>query len=107
MTEHVTISLEAEQLERAHREARLLGVSLESYLSRLVQGSLSASAAPTSVKSPIAAIFGIGASAEPTDIGRDKDAMLGEAVWKEHRSIGDSIPISANPLKRCPKTVFR
>jgi hypothetical protein len=29
-------------------------------------------------------IFGIGASAEPTDVGRDKDVMVGEAVWKEH-----------------------
>ena len=30
MTEHVTIALEADDLERARREARLLGVSLES-----------------------------------------------------------------------------
>jgi len=24
------------------------------------------------------------ASAEPTDVGRDKDVMVGEAGWKEH-----------------------
>ena len=85
MTEHVTISLEAEHLEQARREARLLGVSLESYLSRLVQGCLPASAPTPRDKPHISAIFGIGASAEPTDVGRDKDDMLGEAVWKEHR----------------------
>src|SRR3954470_324901 len=84
MTEHVTISLEAEDLERARREARQLGVSLESYLSHLVHGSLP-TPAPTAHERPhISAIFGIGASIEPTDVGRDKDAMLGEAVWKEH-----------------------
>ena len=85
MTEHVTISLEAEQLERARREAGRLGVSLEAFLSRLVRGGLPAAAPIASDKPHISAIFGIGASAEPTDVGRDKDAMLGEAVWKEHR----------------------
>jgi hypothetical protein len=84
MTEHVTISLDAEQLERARREAQLLGVSLEAYLSRLVQGNLPASAPRPDGKSHISAIFGIGASAEPTDVGSDKDAMLGEAVSTQH-----------------------
>jgi hypothetical protein len=40
MTEHVTISLDAEHLERARREAQRLGVSVESYLSRLMHGNL-------------------------------------------------------------------
>jgi len=84
MTEHITISLEAEHLERARREAGSLGVSLESYLSRLVQGSLPRSAPAAGDKPHISAIFGIGASAETTDVGRDKDVMLGEAVWAEH-----------------------
>ena len=84
MTVHVTISLEAEHLERARREAQSLGVSLESYLSHLVQGSLPASGPPLHDKAHISAIFGIGESAEPTDVGRDKDAMLGEAVWNEN-----------------------
>ena len=84
MTEHVTISLEADDLERARREARRLGVSLESFLSRLVQGNLPTSVASARDKPDISAIFGIGASAEPTDIGRDKDVMLGEAVCTEH-----------------------
>jgi hypothetical protein len=82
MTEHVTISLDAEHLERARREARRLGVSVESYLSRLVRGNLPTSAPAVPDKPHISAIFGIGASAEPTDVAGDKDVMVGEAVWK-------------------------
>lgn len=84
MTEHVTITLEAEQLERAHREAHLLGVSLEFYLSRLVQGNLPTSAPEPHDNPGISSIFGIGASDAPTDVGRDKDVMLGDAVRTEH-----------------------
>ena len=40
MTEHVTISLDAEHLARARREAGRLGASLEAYRSHLVQGGL-------------------------------------------------------------------
>ncbi len=81
MTEHVTIPMDAEHLEQARREARMHGVSLETYLSQLIQGSLPALAQP---KPSISAIFGIGASAEPTDISHDKDSMLSDAVWNEH-----------------------
>lgn len=84
MTEHVTISLDAEHLQRARQEANLLGVTLESYLSSILQARLPTSAPATSVMASISVIFGIGASAEPTDVGRDKDAMLSQAVCKEH-----------------------
>src|SRR5437588_6430765 len=84
MTEHVTISLDAEQLERARHEARRLGISVESYLSHLVLGNLPTPTPAAHGRPHISAIFGIGASAEPTDVGRNKDVMVGEAVWKEH-----------------------
>jgi hypothetical protein len=32
----------------------------------------------------VSVLFDLGASREPTDIARDKDQMLGEAVWSEH-----------------------
>ena len=84
MTEHVTISLDQTRLDMARREAQRLGVSVETYLTRLVEGQLPPVAPPARAKPHISAIFGIGESAEPTDVGRDKDAMVGEAVWKEH-----------------------
>ncbi len=89
MTEHVTISLESEHLERARREAGRLGVCLEAYLSRLVQGGLPAATPMARDKPHISAIFGIGASAEPTDVGRGKDAMLG---------VSDQIPSQVSRL---------
>lgn len=85
MTEHVTIALEPEQPEQVRGQARSLGVSVEAYLSRLVGGSLPVSATRPAGKPPVSAIFGIGASAEDTDVGCDKDLMLGEAVWAEHQ----------------------
>jgi hypothetical protein len=60
MTEHVTISLDAEHLERARREARRLGVSVESYLSHLVLGNLPTTAPATHDKPHISAISGSG-----------------------------------------------
>jgi hypothetical protein len=32
----------------------------------------------------ISALFDLRASREPTDVARDKDKMIDEAVWKEH-----------------------
>ena len=84
MTEHVTISLDAEQLELARREAQLVGVSVESYLARLIQGHLPALDSRSGDKPHISTIFGIGASVDATDVGIDKHVMLGEAVWSEH-----------------------
>ena len=85
MTEHVTIALSPEQLDLARREAERLGVSLEAYLSRLVEGGLPVTPPHAPAKKlPISVLFGIGASAEPTDIAKDKDKLIGEAVWQEH-----------------------
>ena len=87
MTELVTISLDADQLELARREAERLGISLEAYLSRLVTGGLpSSTPAATANRPNISAIFGIvpASAGEPTDIAKDKDRLIGEAVWKEH-----------------------
>jgi len=33
---------------------------------------------------PSSSLFDLGASREPADIARDKDQMIGEAVWSEH-----------------------
>ena len=38
-------------------------------------------------KADISVVFDLGASDEPTDIARDKDKMVGDAVWEEY--LGD------------------
>jgi hypothetical protein len=36
-------------------------------------------------KADLSVFFDLGASREPTDVARDKDEMVGEAISKEHR----------------------
>ena len=87
MSEHVTISLSADQLETARREAGRLGVSVETFIEEVVAGRLAvAPSLEPRKKLPISALFGIvpASAGEPTDIAKDKDKLIGEAVWKEH-----------------------
>ncbi len=84
MTDQITISLDAEHIALARDEAGRLGITLEAYVSRLVDGNLPV---PSAVKPHISAIFGIGASAEATDIARDKRQMIGDAVSEEELAI--------------------
>ena len=83
MTEHVTISLDSQELAAARDRATALGLSLEQYLARLVRTDAGSA---RSGSQPISALFGlIPASAGPaTDIARDKDKLVGEAVQMEH-----------------------
>lgn len=44
---------------------------------------------PTSQEADISIVFDLIDSGEPTNIARDKDKMIGEAVWDEYlRSVG-------------------
>src|SRR5260370_35650870 len=65
---------------RAHAKAAELGLSFAEYVRRLVAHDLG----EPKRKADISLLFDLGASREPTDIARDKDKMLGEAVWHEH-----------------------
>ena len=82
MTVHVTIPIESDKLDRARRAAIALGGSLEDYLHNLVRGHLPSESGPPDVD--VSILFDFCESAEPTDVARDKDEMLGEADWKEH-----------------------
>jgi hypothetical protein len=45
----------------------------------------------TSAKADVSVLFDMFETADPTNIARDKDEMVGEAVWKEHlRKTGQS-----------------
>ena len=70
---------------RAQAKAAELGISFAEYVRRVVADDLG-EAKP---KADISVFFDLGASREPTNIARDKDKMIGEAVWEEYsRSIG-------------------
>ena len=72
--------MDADRQRRAHAKAAELGISFAEYVRRLVADDLG----EPKRKVDVSILFDLGASAEPTDIARDKDKMLGEAVWAEY-----------------------
>jgi hypothetical protein len=73
--------MDPELQQRAHAKAAELGISFAEYVRRLVAYDLG----EPKDKADVSLLFDLGESSEPTDIARDKDKMIGEAVWEEHR----------------------
>lgn len=63
---------------RAQAKAAELGISFAEYVRRLVARDLG------EPKPDISIFFNLIDEGPPTDIARDKDKLLAEAVWKEH-----------------------
>ena len=84
MTDHVTIPLDKDEIARARLAAEANGVAMEVYLRTLIAAHLPAADAHTKQQFYLSKIFGMGSTAEPTDIAKDKDRLIGEAVWEEH-----------------------
>ena len=72
--------MDPEMQRRAQAKAAELGISFAEYVRRVIAQDLG-EAKP---RADISMIFDLGASEEPTDIARDKDKLLGEAVWKDY-----------------------
>jgi hypothetical protein len=68
--------------EPEHRRARIRaaeqGISLSEYIRRLIKRDLETT--EPAARTTIDEIFGLAAAGEPTDVGRDKDRLLGEAI---------------------------
>ena len=80
MNARTQITMDLETQRRAQAKAAELGISFAEYIRRLVTDDLGA----PKPKADISILFDLGASGEPTDIARDKDKMIGEAVWQEY-----------------------
>jgi hypothetical protein len=80
MTARTQITMDPKMQRRAQAKAAELGISFAEYVRRVVAQDLG-EAKP---KADISMIFDLGASTEPTDIARDKDKLLSEAVWQEY-----------------------
>lgn len=74
------ITMDPEMQRRAHAKAAELGVSFAEYVRRLVARDLG----EPKPKPDISIFFNLIDEGPPTDIARDKDKLLAEAVWKEH-----------------------
>jgi hypothetical protein len=82
MTARTQINLDPETQQRAHAKAAALGISFAEYIRRLLAHDLQ----PSRRKVEISAVFDLVDEGPPTNIARDKDKMIGEAVWDEHVS---------------------
>jgi hypothetical protein len=76
--------MDPEMQRRAQARAAELGISIAEYVRRLVAEDLGKQKPKTDISSIFSSIFDLAASGEPTNIARDKDKMIGEAVWEEY-----------------------
>ena len=74
------ITMDPEVQRRAHAKAEALGMSFAEYVRRLVHQDLG----EVREKVDVSVVFDLGASAEPTNVARDKDKLIGDAVWEEY-----------------------
>jgi hypothetical protein len=89
--------MDPEMQRRAHAKAADLGISFAEYVRRLVANDLGEPRPSVDVS----VIFDLGASAEPTNVARDKHRMIGEAAWDDHvRSLGGFAEPPARKLSR-------
>jgi hypothetical protein len=80
MNARTQITIDPELQRRAQAKAAELGISFAEYVRRLVASDLG----EPQPKPDISELFDLGASAEPTDIARDKHKMLDEAAQEEY-----------------------
>jgi hypothetical protein len=92
------ITLDFEMRRRAKLRAADLGISFAEYVRQLVAKDLG----PPNPKPDISIIFDLVDEGPVTDIARDKDKMVGEAVWEEYlRDVG------RNPRQRSRTRIGR
>ena len=74
------ITMDPDMQRRAQAKAAGLGISFAEYIRRLVAGDLG----ERKPKADISIVFDLVDEGPETDIARDKDKMIGEAVWQEY-----------------------
>src|SRR5437660_4227938 len=75
------ITIDPDMQRRAHAKAAALGISFAEYVRRLLAEDLG----EAKRKVDVSLVFDLVDEGPETNIARDKDKMVGEAVWKEHR----------------------
>jgi hypothetical protein len=80
MNARTQITMDPELQRRARARAAELGISFAEYMRRLVVSDLG----EPRQKADISTLFNLIDEGPPTDIARDKDKMIGEAVWAEY-----------------------
>ncbi|MBV8747640.1 MAG: hypothetical protein JO134_21635 [Xanthobacteraceae bacterium] len=97
MNARTQITLDPETQRRAQIKAADLGISFAEYVRRLIAVDLG----EPQPKADVSIIFDLINDGPPTDIARDKDKMIGAAVWSEYlRKTGRKPSRPRNPSKR-------
>jgi hypothetical protein len=85
MNARTQITIDPDMQRRAHAKAAALGISFAEYVRRLLAQDLG----EAKRRVDVSLVFDLVDEGPRTNIARDKDKMVGEAVWKEHqRKIG-------------------
>src|SRR5207237_1005918 len=80
MNARTQITMDPEMQRRAQAKAAELGISFAEYVRRLVADDIG----ERKPKADISIMFDLIDEGPPTDIARDKDKMIGEAVWQDY-----------------------
>ena len=97
MKARTQITLDPDTQRQAQAKAAELGISFAVYVRRLVAQDIGKPKA----KANIAPIFDLGTDGPPTDIAREKRAMIGDAFAQEHaRAAGVKRRPAAKPKRR-------
>jgi hypothetical protein len=82
MNARTQIAMDPEMQRRAQAKAAELGISFAEYVRRVIANDLGE---PKRKPKPnISIFFDLIDEGPPTDIARNKDKMIGEAVWQEY-----------------------
>jgi hypothetical protein len=80
MNARTQVTMDPQTQRRAQAKAAELGISFAEYVRRLVERDLG----EPKPKADVSIIFDLVTEGEPTDIARDKDKLIGDAVWDEY-----------------------
>jgi hypothetical protein len=83
MSTSVTISLDEATLQRARIAASERGMTVQAFLADLIKRLHPL--VPEPQKSDVSSIIDMVSEGEPTDIAKEKDKLVGEAVWQEYQ----------------------
>jgi len=95
MNARMQITMDPDMRRRAQAKAAELGISFAEYIRRLVAGDLG----ERKPKADISIVFDLVDEGPVTDIARDKDKMIGEAVWQDYLRKTGRKPRRARPTK--------
>jgi hypothetical protein len=96
MNARTQITMDPEMQRRAQAKAAEMGISFAEYIRRLVAQDIG----KPKPRADISAVFNLVDEGPVTDIARDKDKMIGEALWQNYLRKMGRLPGSSMAKRR-------